>query len=312
MCYVNPARPERAVLERDFTWDNLLGLFPLLFVVVGLGGIIWACRSFLGRRTPDKFAKRDQFPERAYPTTPDARFGAERYGHRESIFDDDDSDDEDDEGDEFLPQRGVPGPVTLRPESSRLASFLVVLFFGTFWNGITSIFVVQTAADFARGNPRWLMMLLLTPFVLIGVLLIVGIFHTFLSLFNPRPEITLSSGDLSLGDEVELRWRFIGSTRSIRNLQIRLKGIEKAVYRRGTSTHTDTHTFADILIVETDDPMRIAEGSEILKLPSDTMHSFTANHNEINWALSVVGSIAFWPDIKDTFPIVIHPAPPRA
>jgi hypothetical protein len=41
-CYVNPRDPSDAVLERRFTPMMLVGLFPLIFVAVGAGGMIWA------------------------------------------------------------------------------------------------------------------------------------------------------------------------------------------------------------------------------------------------------------------------------
>jgi hypothetical protein len=42
VCYVNPHDPHDAVLEPQFTPMMLIGLFPLLFVAVGAGGLVWA------------------------------------------------------------------------------------------------------------------------------------------------------------------------------------------------------------------------------------------------------------------------------
>jgi hypothetical protein len=44
-CYVNPEDPREAVLNRDFQAEYLIGLFPLLFVFVGLVGMPWAYRK---------------------------------------------------------------------------------------------------------------------------------------------------------------------------------------------------------------------------------------------------------------------------
>lgn len=46
-CYVDPDEPSQAVLNRDFGADYLFGLVPLLFVGVGLGGMIFAIRGRL-------------------------------------------------------------------------------------------------------------------------------------------------------------------------------------------------------------------------------------------------------------------------
>src|SRR5262245_1994490 len=39
-CWVNPKNATESVLNRDFSWAYLLGLFPLIFVAVGGGGVI--------------------------------------------------------------------------------------------------------------------------------------------------------------------------------------------------------------------------------------------------------------------------------
>jgi hypothetical protein len=38
------------------------------------------------------------------------------------------------------------------------------------------------------------------------------------------------------------------------------------------------------------------------------MHSFVASRNEIQWKLRVKGTIGFWPDVKDDYPIVVLPS----
>ena len=45
VCYVNPKDPAEAVLNRDFNHEYAFGFVPLLFVAVGLGGIIFTLRA---------------------------------------------------------------------------------------------------------------------------------------------------------------------------------------------------------------------------------------------------------------------------
>jgi Protein of unknown function (DUF3592) len=45
VCFVNPEEPAEAVMIRDFSSDYAFGLVPLLFVAVGLGGVIFALRG---------------------------------------------------------------------------------------------------------------------------------------------------------------------------------------------------------------------------------------------------------------------------
>jgi uncharacterized protein DUF3592 len=51
VCYVNPKDPAEAVLNRDFSHEYAFGLVPLLFVAVGLGGIIFTLRGTFKERS---------------------------------------------------------------------------------------------------------------------------------------------------------------------------------------------------------------------------------------------------------------------
>lgn len=46
-CWVDPENPEEAVLNRDVSVGRMtaIGLFPLLFLVAGVGGILWVLGS---------------------------------------------------------------------------------------------------------------------------------------------------------------------------------------------------------------------------------------------------------------------------
>ena len=46
-----------------------------------------------------------------------------------------------------------------------------------------------------------------------------------------------------------------------------------------------------------------------LRVPPGAMHSFHADHNEVNWKLVVKGSVIGWPDYEREFQIVVNPAP---
>ncbi|MBI5385574.1 MAG: DUF3592 domain-containing protein [Verrucomicrobia bacterium] len=49
VCYVNPAAPDEAVLQRPSLWMGLTILFPLLFVAIGGGGLYFVGRGALRR-----------------------------------------------------------------------------------------------------------------------------------------------------------------------------------------------------------------------------------------------------------------------
>jgi hypothetical protein len=280
-CYVNPEDPTQAVLTRDFTLDMLLGLFGVPFALVGGGVLLFASGVFRFpsgatrrvRRAPTSMPMRVAEPEPA-----DAAF-----------------------------RRQMPGPTTLQSSRSPLGTLLVSLLFAAIWNGVVSIFVWMAYKSFRDGDPEWFLTVFITPFVLVGLAILVFAGYSFLALFNPRPVLTLSATTFALGDTLSLSWRFRGQTSSIRKLSIVLEGTEQAQYRRGTSTYTDTEEFARIPVIETDNTVEIPMGSGELTIPADSMHSFQAMHNEIRWAIVVSGEISLWPDVGESFPIEVLP-----
>ena len=89
---------------------------------------------------------------------------------------------------------------------------------------------------------------------------------------------------------------------------ISLQGQEKAVYQRGTSSHTDTEVFANFPLAHLTSPSEMYQGTAQLQLPGVSLPSFTAEHNKISWSLKVKGQIARWPDVDEEYPVVILPA----
>jgi hypothetical protein len=166
---------------------------------------------------------------------------------------------------------------------------------------------VQAVQSWMKKKPEILAMILLTPFVLIGILLLFLLGLCILNLFNPRIYLSVSSGAVPLGGNINARWTFRGRPRRIRHLRISIEGAEKADYRRGTTNHTDTRVFARLPLVDTKDSHQIAGGQAQIKIPADLMHTFKARNNEILWKIKVHGDVPRFPDVADEFPITILP-----
>jgi hypothetical protein len=276
-CFVDPDEPNYAVIHRGWTNTLWFGLIPLVFVLIGAGGMLGSLFY-----KPKKVGVEEEW----MPTDPSAA----------------------DSGGE--PAGTAMGPRELKAESSRLGRFLGVCFLCVFWNGIVSVFIGILIRSIREGDIEWFLAVFLIPFELIGLGLIGGVIYMLLGLFNPRPTVTLLAYPLLLGTSLEIRWQFTGRTSAIRKLRIALEGTEKATYRRGTSTTTDTRTFASLGLVETTDPHAMAAGSARIQIPARTMHSFKSRNNEISWVIRVAGEIARWPDVNESFPVVVQP-PPR-
>jgi hypothetical protein len=201
--------------------------------------------------------------------------------------------------------RAGSGPMKLKT-GHPVARIFGMLFLALFWNGITSVFVWKMVQDWQSGGKPFGLTCFLVPFVLVGLGLIVGVFYSILAAFNPRPSLTLSSSTVRLGGSATLSWTFTGSVSRLTGMKVHLEGTEEARYRRGTRTYTDRDTFAKITVLES--PGGVAQsGSVEVRIPADTMHSFSGGNNRIVWMLKLSGEIPKWPDVTESVEIEVTP-----
>jgi hypothetical protein len=196
------------------------------------------------------------------------------------------------------------GRVTLEPESGPIGRFIGITIFALIWNGITGAVCYGILSD---GDVGIIPYLFMTPFVLVGVLLISAVFYNFLAMFNPRVRLTVDRGAACLGSDVELEWSIVGSSSRINSFRIKLEGHEEARYTRGTDTYTDEHTFMTIDLLNTSERREIGHGRVTVSIPEFSMHSFDGGNNKIIWEFSVEGEINRWPDMGNTFEYTVLP-----
>ncbi len=290
VCYVNPENISEAVLDRSFSPMLLLGLIPLVFVIIGLFGIIFArhlAQSFITSRlagvkneewrTETAIKIADEFSEQGWQTR------------------------------EWQLKPESSGPVELKSGSNTAVGLIFITFFALFWNGIVSVFLFEVAGGWMRGKPDWFLTIFLIPFVLVGIGTILAAIYMFLSLFNPKPRLFVSDATTTLGETFDISWQFKGSTSSIRRLQVQLVGTEWAQYQQGTSTHTDTEEFYCLDLFDTDQPLEMPEGKLEVAIPQNTMHSFNTSSNKIKWSLRIKGDIPMWPDVNQSYDFTVLP-----
>ncbi|MEM7588274.1 MAG: DUF3592 domain-containing protein [Acidobacteriota bacterium] len=298
-CYYDPKNPERSVINRKPGIYLLWSLFPLPFLLVGFGGLAavafgWpasddnrkAKRSRGGRwRENRSRGRRAQASPLHAHRTAESYSGARRYAS------------------------ATPGgTLELETQASPTTKVIGTLVIAIFWNAIVSTFLFSIFGEVSGEGFSWFAALFLIPFVLIGIGLILLFFYMVLAWFNPRPRLILVDGHLTPGCKTTLRWQFQGRAERLRQLTIGIEGREKARYRRGTDTHTDTHMFYSQKLVETHHFGEIHRGHVELTLPERTMPTFDAPNNDIEWRLTVKGDIPWWPDVDDGFSIVVYPA----
>jgi hypothetical protein len=271
VCYVNPADPTDAVIERAFTSELWFGLIPLLFALIGAAGL----RAMIFSRGNDRAATANSAALRSpgFQVSEQPRAMA----------------------------------VDVSPRQSRGAKLAGLIVIALFWNGIVSVFIINHAKSWGRRHYDWGEAVFLTPFALVGLFLLGAVVHQALSLSNPQPRLTLTPSSVPLGRPLTVTWVTEGKVEALQHLHVFLEGHEEATYRRGKNTRTDNRVFATIDILQTTDRGTMRTGSCKIIIPADTMHSWEGDHNRIVWTLRVRGEIPRWPDIDEEFPVTVLP-----
>lgn len=294
-CWYDPINPERVVLVRGYSgWLYLFLLIPLSFIVIGAGGLIytllrWNTSAERQAVLTQRAAKLDLFDldraNREYPTVP-----------------------------ADVNVTNSPG-TTLAYRLPMVAStgwtLFAVALACVFWNGIIAIFVTMAIRSIARGEPDWFLVVFVTPFVAIGVSLVVYFVREVLVHTGVGPtRLEISAHPLAPGECYDAYLSQAGRL-TMNSLEVWLACEEKATYRQGTDTRTETRqVYLERCFVR--EGFEIHQGLPFesrcqVRVPEQAMHSFRADHNEVRWKLVVKGSVAGWPDYSREFQIVVNP-----
>jgi hypothetical protein len=280
-CYVDPADPSNAVINRTPTLWYFMGV-PFFVLFAGVPGVIGLVMMRSRRRALT--TKATTATTATTTTATDSRFV-----HAQLAAD--------------------GGPIELKPSASPLGKLIAVTLICLFWNGIVGIFTFMEYRMFVQGDAfGWGMALFLLLFQLVGLALLAAVPYQLLAMANPVPIITLSRGSVPLGGSATFTWELRGAAHRVSALKITVRGTESARYRRGTDTKTDTHVFFSETIVNATHTMNIPRGSSTIRIPANTMHSFDATNNKVIWQLHVAGDIPRWPNIDETFNITVRPS----
>ncbi|MCK5000544.1 MAG: DUF3592 domain-containing protein [Anaerohalosphaera sp.] len=283
VCFVNPDKPHEAVLKHGWNWEMLFALFPLPFIAVGLGGIIYMIRN-KGLRAKKSAADSYLPADRTAPAT----LVSDRLAVGGEYYD--------------------KGTVVLKSKGSPFVRFLGITAFALFWNGIVfGLLVREVVQGHRSGNADWFMTLFAVPFVAVGIGTAIAAIYCLLAMKNPRPTLTLSAARIPLAGAGELGWTFKGRADRINKLIISVQGTESATYRQGTDTRTDTSVFYNMPLIETELTDEIFSGQIGFVIPDHTMHSFESDNNKIIWSIVVAGDIRRWPDVKEQFNFTVTP-----
>ena len=142
-----------------------------------------------------------------------------------------------------------------------------------------------------RHSPDWLMMLFTIPFLAVGVALVLVFARHLRHTAGIGPTLVeISDHPLLPGRKYRVFLSQSGNLK-LKSLAIWLVCEEEAVFSQGTNARTEVrevvrqpvYSAADAVIR----PSEALEAECDLAIPADAMHSFRANHNQVQWKLIV-------------------------
>ncbi|MGA2498491.1 MAG: DUF3592 domain-containing protein [Tepidisphaeraceae bacterium] len=268
-CYVDPADPTFAVLERGFKPVLLIAIVPVLMIAVGLGGLV---SISLARLRPTK------------PRRVNVRYRP------------------------TLRPTGQRQPIVLRPVR-RGAGLATAFLLAVGWNFTVFVLVREVARDWAEGFPgcHGLILTAFTAvLVVIGACLAIAPVILLFRRLSPRPVVTLESIKVQAGREIELSWRLRGWRRQLRRLTIILEGREEATYAREEGLCTDREVFHSNCIFQGNRRASRA-GTVRLTVPARLPPTLVAQHNAVFWVVRFHMRLRQWPDIEDELELTVLP-----
>ncbi|MCF7849655.1 MAG: DUF3592 domain-containing protein [Kiritimatiellales bacterium] len=177
-----------------------------------------------------------------------------------------------------------------------------LLIFTLIWNGVV-VLIFKSEAP----------ILFHIVFGFFGLIMIAASIHAILALFNPRPIVEITPGNIRPGTSVAMRWRTNGNIDRIEKLTISLQclKITAETTRRGGKSHTTTIKTPqhDEELLQTDSQPEIAQGTLQFQIPEEVPPSRPKGfRGEIRWQLVFHGDIKRWPDLKEELPFTVYPS----
>jgi hypothetical protein len=294
-CWYDPINSKRVVLVQGYSaWLYVSLLIPLSFMIIGGGRMVYALvhwnasderRSVMDQRAAQLDLFEVETPPRSFPTVPtDANLTNSP-------------------GTTLAYRLPIATATGWKLFAAAAASVL--------WNGLVGVFIVMAVKGMARGEPDWVLIASLVPFALAGVALVVYLVRQVLATTGVGPtRIEISDHPLAPGMPYEIFLSQAGRL-TMRSLEVWLACDERATYRQGTDTRTETRrVFEERCFVRHD--FQIQQGLPFesrlrVAVPKGAMHSFQADHNEVSWKLVVKGSVEGWSAYEREFQIVVSP-----
>ncbi len=290
-CWYDPMNPSVAVLVRGYRrWVWWAFTVPASFVVIGAGGLIYTLLQW-GKSAEQRAVMAQRAQERDF-------FGAG--------------------GGEPSPYLFVPAGTDITSSPGTRLSFRLPMTKSPGWAlfGTLVFCVVWNVSVFAAiliglRMAGWFLAMVV-PLGLIGLGAIVLFLRQLVVATRIGPTLLeISDHPLQPGGRYRLFLSQSGRL-TIRDLRVSLVCAETATYRQGTNSRTETQEVQRHELFrrqQFDIERGLPFEAELeFSVPEGAMHSFKADHNEINWALRVESDMAGRPNHHRSFPVIVRPA----
>jgi hypothetical protein len=294
-CWYDPLDPKTAVLVRGYQWWIWPALLiPASFVIIGIGGLVYTLlhwgksaerRAAAARSVPAaELFDRPVATDPKFPYIPDGSEITSSPGTRLAYR---------------LPLTQSPGWTLFGLLMACIA-----------WNGAVSVFVVMAARSLLAGSPDWLMFLFIVPFLGVGIALVVVFARLLRRTAGIGPTLVeISDHPLLPGNGYRVFLSQSGNL-TLKTIEALLTCEEEAVFLQGTNARTESREVYRQSLYTGATTIRPGEPFEVefdLPIPGEAMHSFRANHNQIQWRLIVHGEVVGWPGFQRSFAVVVRP-----
>ena len=299
--WYDPRQPDMAVVVRGYSgWLWTLLLLPASFIVIGGGGLIYALLKW-GKSTEhlaamtQLAARLELFDEstpaaKDFPNVPRDANLTNSPGTRLKYR---------------LPIAATDG--------WKLATIGLVTLA---WNGIVIALAIMAGRQIAAGQTDPWLILFIVPFLAGGVALVYFfIRQALISTGIGTTQLEISDHPLFPGRHYDL-WISQAGRLTMKSLAVDLVCDEQATYLQGTDTRTHSCRVFEQSIFRRQDfdiPLGVPFEQQCrIEIPAAAMHSFRADHNEVQWRLIVRGEAGGWPPFARSFPVVVYPQPAAA
>jgi hypothetical protein len=180
------------------------------------------------------------------------------------------------------------------------------------WNLMVAAFAAVAVDRHFDRRPDWFLTVLVVPGVAIGAALVHYFFGQLVRHAGIGPTLVeISDHPLHPGRTFRAFVSQAGRL-SMRAFEVQLVCEERATYRQGTNTRSDTQRVyqrqvlrRETFDIQPDEPLEVEAE---LRVPAEAMHSLVTKHNEVAWKLVVRGAVEGWADYRREFPLAVYPS----